>query len=267
MKVIFWLAVALALSQSAPDGQEAGAAALHVPTQIEAVLHQQRLEYLDFQRGGDGASAVPGPRIPEQVRSRAADWASRVLRSPWVPPDCGEGLEGETRTVQYIPPEDMDYLFLDYSLAGGRYRLAEDGTAVSVLWANPNITAGPDAEKTAVLLAQMLLNVPEEDAPKMQAELKELPGAGVPLFCGRITIPLEPLPKDQWVFGMREWNRQWYHVMFVWLADGYFYAHVPELTGQRPRGPQDMRAAPGSRPRFLPAGQAAGQPGRGDANQ
>jgi hypothetical protein len=258
MKVIPWLAVALVLSQSGSEAGVPSPAEVHVPARIEAVLQQQRPEYLDFQRGGDNATAVPGRRIPEQVRRHAADWVARVLRSPWVPPDGAGRFEGEKRVVQYIPPDNVDYLFLDYAAAGSSFRLAEDGTALSVLWANPNITPGDDPGKTVVLLAQILLKVPDAEASKMRAEMKELPGAGVPLFCGRVTIPREPLPEDEWVFGMREWNRQWYHDMFVWLADGCFYVSVPELTGRRPQGPEDLAASPGYRPRFVPAGDASG---------
>jgi hypothetical protein len=150
-----------------------------------------------------------------------------------------------------------EILTADYSLAGSAWSLSETGNSLTLLWHNPNITPGNDPGKTAILLAQILLNVPDEEAPKMQAELAELAGTGLPLFCGRIRIPLEPLPKEQWenTPGRNPyWHKQWYHDMFVWLADGYFYVSVVERSG----GPAaDLQARPGSPSRFLqPEGPA-----------
>jgi hypothetical protein len=239
---------------------------LRVRTAIVGLLETRSLthypmSYTRFERGGPRAEEVSADRIPGAVRQRAADWVARVVRSPWVPTDCSERFAGETRTVDYVPPDNVDYLFLDYAAAGSSFRLAEDGTALSVLWANPNIMPGHDPGKTAVLLAQILLKVPDEEAPKMQAEINEVSAGEVRLFCGRIRIPLEPLPKEQYenTLGRNPyWHKQWYHDMFVWLADGYFYVSVAERTGQPPRGPEDMQARAGYRPRFLPTGDASG---------
>jgi hypothetical protein len=90
----------------------------------------------------------------------------------------------------------------------------------------------------------------------MTADLKEVADAGVPLFCGRITIPIEPLPKEQWENTPTKnpyWHKQWYHDMTVWLAPGYFYVSVLERTGHPVMNPQ---ARPGIPPRFLPEGRA-----------
>ncbi len=89
----------------------------------------------------------------------------------------------------------------------------------------------------------------------MTAQLRELSGGGVPLFCGKITVPVDSQRDER---GGTLPARQWYSEMFVWMAPGYFYVSCVEYTGERTG---NRRASPGFAPRFLPpAGAKEGAP-------
>jgi hypothetical protein len=256
---LLWLAVACAANgatdQAAP------------PSAVTAALTSVNPTYVFFPEGAAAKTTVAPQQVPPGVRRDSAAWAARVVRHAWLPADLEARLRAERWTMPRVSPGLYEILTAGYSVGGGSWSLTETGSSLKLLWHNPNITRGDDPGKTAILLAQVLLNVPDEEAPKMQADLREVPGAGPPLFCGRISIPLEPLPKEQYENTLGRdpyWHKQWYHDMFVWLADGYFYVSVVERTG---RPPTKLQPRPGVPPRFLPAGGTSGQPGRGDANQ
>lgn len=245
------------------------AEALTPPAEVLAALRRANPTYLSFPAGAARRQEVPADRVPSEVRAKAADWAVRIVRPTWLPEDIEQRLRGERWRVARLAHGRYDVLTAEYPLAGGSCSLTEKGAGLSLLWHNPNITPGDDPNKTALLLAQVLLNVPDEEAPNMQPELKEVPDAGVRLFCGRIKVPIEPLPREEWedTPGRNPyWHKQWYHDMFVWLADGYFYVSVLERTG---RPVTNLQAKPGVPPRFLPAdapGEPAEPAGEGETN-
>jgi hypothetical protein len=240
----------LSLSEAAGD-QQVSAPITPAP-ELMSVLKTLDAGYRGFSGGERSSTSVASERIPKQLRLSVEESLRRIVRPCYIPNNLGSLLRGETRTMDYIPPADVDYLVVDFDLAGGRCSVSEGAGCLSLLWKYRSIAVGQDPGKTAALLASLLLQVPPEEAPKMAATVKE---AGKGLFAGYLNIPIEPMPRELWENTPARnpyWHKQWYHTMTVWLADGYFYVSLPELAG-RPLKEGEMRAKiGGDQVRFLP---------------
>jgi len=248
--------VATAIMCLVAGGAAQSSQRLMPPEALIAALDKVGPTYSFFQAGASKTIFVESDRLPAKVREEAAEWVRRIVRPVYLPEGVGKQLRPETWMIRDLSRGRFDVLTTTYSLAGAEWSVSENGGSLSLLCHNTKIIAGQDPGKAAILLAKEFLNLPEQEAAKMQAELKEVPGAGVPLSCGQITIPLEPLPPEQWENTPLKdpyWHKQWYNQMFVWISPGYFYVSVVERTG---RPATNLQAQPGSPPRFLPAAKA-----------
>jgi len=222
------------------------------PPELMSVLKTLDAGYRGFSGGEMRCTSVANERIPRQLGESVEESLRRIVRPCYIPNNVGSRLRGETRTMDYIPPAEVDCLVFDFDLAGGRCSVSEGAGCLTLLWQDSNITVGQDTGRTTVLLASLLLQVPQEEAAKLAPTVKEV---GKGLFAGYLNIPIEPLPRELWENTPARspyWHKQWYHTMTVWLADGYFYISVPELPG-RPLKQEEMRAKiGGDQVRFLP---------------
>jgi len=212
---------------------------IEVPSEILKELRKVHGGYRYFDsEGGQAVQQVPPECIPEEVKDEGYDWIRKIIRSGWLPRNTQEILKGETRLLDVIPPERVDFLGTDYAVAGGRLCVLENGASLAILWKNPNIQVGEDPGKTAIFLAQCLLRIPENRVRDIKAFVRRGDDPEGRLFVGILRI--EKRSKEEY--------RYWYNHMTVWLAPGLFYVTVAERDGTPPGNPQ---ANPGIRRRFL----------------
>jgi hypothetical protein len=166
-------------------------------------------------------------------------WIKRLVRPERLPEDTAAKLTGETREMKFVPPQEVDFLRLEYSKGDETLCIVEGAGNIFVLWHGPEIKVGDKPDEDAVALAKKVLSFPDGVSPQLTASLEPLTVEGTTLLLGHVKAPR---PREQKY-------PSWYHGMDVWLAPGYLYLVVPESTGEPP---ERLQAQPGIRPRFTP---------------
>jgi hypothetical protein len=178
----------LAASALASVGCSQQQATIAVPGPVKEAVLSQHAGFRQFEPGPEAVD-VPDSRIPGEVKETAQEWLKRVIRPEYLPEDPVALMKGMTWRVDYIPPQNVDFLVLEYARGKSAFRIAEAPGNVSVLWVDADIAAGEDPANAAIDLAKKLLAIPEDRQADLRANLKELPAGDQKVFAGYLSIP------------------------------------------------------------------------------